>query len=142
MTPNAVVSPTDIAITDLSTGRQYNAYATTDLTVAQYSTDEFFNHHNERFSVSYVTGSHAFKVGLTTMQGKESYGLIYVNESLAYQFLRGMPVSLTQYASPPTQDMRVKMNMALYAQEQSLRTSGRTLSTSLSRRPGRQATAA
>jgi len=95
--------------------------------VAQYSTDEFFNHHNERFSVSYVTGSHAFKVGLTTMQGKESYGLIYVNESLAYQFLRGMPVSLTQYASPPTQDMRVKMNMALYAQEQSLRTSGRTL---------------
>src|SRR5262249_39644377 len=118
VTPNNVVTPTDIAITELSTGRQYNAYAAPDLTVAQYGNDEFFNQHNERLSVSYVTGSHAFKVGLTTMQGKESYGLIYVNESLAYQFLRGVPVSLTQYASPSTQEMRVKMNMGLYAQDQ------------------------
>jgi hypothetical protein len=118
VTPNEVVAPTDIAITELSTGRQYNAYAAADLSVAQYGTDEFFNQHNERFSVSYVTGSHAFKVGLTTMQGEESYGNIYVNESLAYQFLRGVPVSLTQYASPSTQEMRVKMNMGLYAQDQ------------------------
>jgi len=119
VSPNAMVRPTDIASTELSTGRQYNAYAAPDVVdIRDYGNDELFNQHNERFSISYVTGSHAAKVGLTTMQGRESYGYIYKNESLAYQFLRGVPVSLTQFASPSAQDMRVKMNLGLYAQDQ------------------------
>jgi hypothetical protein len=118
VTPDDSVRPTDIAITELTTNRQYNAFAAPQLDIQNYGSDELFNQHNERFSISYVTGSHAAKVGVTTMQGQESYGLLYINESLAYQFFNGVPVSLTQYGSPSTQDMRIKMAMGIYAQDQ------------------------
>jgi hypothetical protein len=118
VTPSSLTQPTDIAITELSTGRQFNAYAAPTIDIRDYGNNEQLGQHNERFSVSYVTGSQAVKVGLTTMQGRESYELLYVNESLAYQYLNGVPVSLTQYASPSAQDMRVKLAMGIYAQDQ------------------------
>jgi hypothetical protein len=118
VTPNDQVRPTDIAITELTTGRQFNAFASPNLDIQNYGNGELFSQHNERFSISYVTGSHAAKFGVTTMQGRETYEHIYINESLAYQYLNGAPVSLTQYASPTTQDMRIKMALGLYAQDQ------------------------
>jgi hypothetical protein len=118
VTPSALTQPTDVSITELSTGRQFNAYAAPVLDIRVYGDNEQLGQHNERFSVSYVTGSHAAKFGFTTMQGRESYERLYVNQARAYQYLNGVPVSLTQYASPSANDQRVKMNMAIFAQDQ------------------------
>jgi hypothetical protein len=122
VTPSALTQPTDIGITELSTGRAFNAYVTalphTTIDIRNYGDDEQSGQHNERFSVSYVTGSHSAKFGLTTLQGRETYPNLYVNESLAYQYLNGVPVSLTQFASPSANDQRIGMSMALFAQDQ------------------------
>jgi hypothetical protein len=118
VTPSSLTQPTDVAITELSTGRQFNAYAAPVLDIRQYGDNEQLGQHNERFSVSYVTGSHAAKFGFTTMQGVESYERLYVFQERAYQYLNGTPVSLTQYASPSANEQRVKMNMGIYAQDQ------------------------
>src|SRR5207237_6199688 len=78
----------------------------------------YFPQHNERFSMSYITGSHAFKAGGSTLSGMENYGLIEVNQALSYQFRNGVPVSLTEWASPQHQEQNVKLILGLYAQDQ------------------------
>jgi hypothetical protein len=120
--PTSLTQPTDVSIQELSTGRMFNAYAVpfplTAIDIRNYGDNEQLGQHNERFSVSYVTGSHAVKFGITTLQGRESYERLYVNESRSYQYLNGSPVSLTQFASPSANDQRIKMNMGIYAQDQ------------------------
>ena len=110
--------PSDISITELSRGLQYNAFAAASLNVAQYGEGHFYPQHNERFSMSYVTGSHAFKVGGTTQSGFEEYGSIFVNNNISYQFLNGRPASLSQWASPSYQRMNLDQNLGLFAQDQ------------------------
>ena len=56
--------PDDISILELSTGFRYNAkpsYSDHDATSDRYA---------QRFSVSYVTGSHAFKAGVQLEAGR------------------------------------------------------------------------
>jgi hypothetical protein len=121
VTPTSDTRPTDISILELTTGRQFNAYAihtNPAINIRNYGDNEQLGQHNERFVVSYVTGSHAAKFGLTTSQGGESYERLYVNQSLSYQYFNGVPATLTQYASPSANDQRVKMNMAIFAQDQ------------------------
>jgi hypothetical protein len=122
VTPSSLTKPTDIAIQELSTGRTFGAYSIpfpeTAIDIRNYGDNEQLGQHNERVSVSYVTGSHATKFGLSTLQGRESYERLYVNQSLAYQYLNGSPVSLTQFASPSSNDQRIKMAMGAYAQDQ------------------------
>ncbi|HEV3060746.1 MAG TPA: carboxypeptidase regulatory-like domain-containing protein [Vicinamibacterales bacterium] len=79
---------------------------------------------NQRVSASYVTGSHAFKAGLQTLQGvHDNIGvpLSTVNQivgrSLSYTFRGGAPVALTEYATPYSDAVRMK-SMGLYAQDQ------------------------
>src|SRR5258706_19670 len=59
----------------------------------------FSNQTNTRSSVSYVTGSHAFKAGFFTLTGHQLNNHS-VNSAISYSFLRGVPASITQYASP------------------------------------------
>jgi hypothetical protein len=80
---------------------------------------------NQRGSVSYVTGSHAFKVGFTTQEawhhawyddGGPARG---IGQGLtAYTFLNNKPSSITEYAEPVTFDERLKVNLGLYVQDQ------------------------
>jgi hypothetical protein len=83
---------------------------------------------NQRGSVSYVTGSHAFKVGFTT---QEAWHHAYYDDSpqygvkvgigpgvVSYTFLNGLPASITQYAEPVIFSERLKVNLGLYAQDQ------------------------
>ena len=77
------VKPTDISILELSTNFPYNAKDT-----YSYQTDQF--RQAQRASVSYVTGSHAFKVGVQQEEGiidlvREGQG----PDGVTYQFLRG-----------------------------------------------------
>lgn len=72
---------------------------------------------NQKFSVSYVTGAHNLKVGLQTMQGWRWF-YQEPNGSMDYTFSGGVPLSLTQYATPLLDRERLKLSMGVYAQDQ------------------------
>jgi hypothetical protein len=75
--------------------------------------------------VSYVTGSHAFKVGFTTQeawheseydQGGPAPGI--GAGIVDYTFFNGQPLSLTQWAEPLRLRERLKVNLGVYGQDQ------------------------
>ncbi|MBI4486563.1 MAG: hypothetical protein HY655_11185, partial [Acidobacteria bacterium] len=67
-------------------------------------------------SLSYVTGSHNFKVGGLFLKSYREQSAAVYNE-LAYTFAGTVPQSVTYYASPVVAKMRTTQT-ALYAQEQ------------------------
>jgi hypothetical protein len=108
-----------ISILNANTGFRYNAPQAAELgqRVASES--------NQRGSVSYVTGSHAWKVGFTSQEAWHfgAYDEQGPGEGIGagivqYTFLNGRPSSLTQYAEPITFRERLKVNLGLYAQDQ------------------------
>ena len=113
------VSETDIAVVELSTGYRYNAKAESVGPVGtQYGGRNFSNQVNGRFAVSYVTGSHAFKTGFTLYQGQGGTRARLNDPPIQYSFRLGLPVSLTEWASPNMGFFHVKANLGLYAQDQ------------------------
>ena len=64
-------------------------------TITRHTQDRYV----ERFSVSYVTGSHAFKTGFQLQQGFNDTDT-EVNSDVNYTFLRGVPTQITQFATP------------------------------------------
>ena len=58
------------------------------------------NNFGQRFSMSYVTGSHALKVGLQTLQGTYDTNGNALPGGVNYTFRNGAPLTLTQFASP------------------------------------------
>jgi hypothetical protein len=111
-----------IPIQDLGTGLVYNAHLTSPfvLTVADYGISRG-DQENSRFSVSYVTGSHAFKFGFQNYLGFHSYDVEMPQlpglGPVAYQFLNGRPAALILFASPLITKDRGH-NVSLYAQDQ------------------------
>ena len=108
-----------ISILNASTGYRYGAPQASELgqRVASQS--------NQRASLSYVTGSHAFKFGFTTQEafhhawydnGGPGKGL--GNGLTSYTFLGTTPNSITQYAEPVLFDERLKVNFGGYVQDQ------------------------
>src|SRR5207249_3170747 len=99
----AEVNAIDIAIVELSRNFTYNSTAS-GLGAAGTGERIDYGQNNERFSMSYVTGSHAFKTGVFTMHGQQNFGTVFVNQGLYYTFNSPTgvptPVSLTQWASP------------------------------------------
>jgi hypothetical protein len=75
------------------------------------------NQSNYRASVSYVTGRHTFKAGLTLLRQWRLTGTEH-NTSVNYTFSNSVPSQLTQFAEPTTYSERVNYNMGLYAQDQ------------------------
>jgi hypothetical protein len=119
--PTGDVAPTDISTIDIGTGYLYRAAAGTGYFSS--SGGAFYNsnetHSNpiySRFSVSYVTGSHALKVGITEEEGWHEYNA-YVNQSLQYVFFNRNPILLTQFADPFNEQLRLR-NLGLFAQDQ------------------------
>ena len=47
--------------------------------------------------MSHITGAHAFKTGLTMMEGRRQT-IAEVNEDVSYSFRNGLPTSLTEWA--------------------------------------------
>lgn len=71
---------------------------------------------NQRFSVSYVTGSHSFKAGMQhTRKHDNSEPFLY--NDISYLFINQVPNRLTLWASPQQYDVRLT-NVAFYAQDQ------------------------
>jgi hypothetical protein len=87
------VPPDRYAITELTTGYTWGA-----LPSVGYNQHNPSNNYNQRFAVSYVTGSHAFKAGVQTQQGvhnthpPEAYA-----KTTTYAFRNGVPASLTEW---------------------------------------------
>ena len=115
------VKPTDIAILELSTNYLYNAVPTLGsnaVLIGAYGENDQLGQTNGRVAMSYITGSHAMKVGLFALSGQETYPDVQVNNDLAYQFRNRVPVSLTQYATPFASDQRIGLSLGLYGQDQ------------------------
>ncbi len=86
------VKETDISIFEQSTGVQYNAVPT-------LSAIKDVPRWSQRFSVSYVTGSHAFKTGFQLEEFVQDIST-EVHGNVNYFFNRQVPASITQYATP------------------------------------------
>ena len=104
------VKPTDISILEASTGFRYNAKST-------YADVNDQDRYVQRFSASYVTGSHAFKAGFQLQQGVLNQDNI-VNEDVTYIFARGVPTTVVQWATPYQNRVRTKAELGLFVQDQ------------------------
>lgn len=98
------------SVTELSTGITFNA-------------NQFYQQHrsvnyNGKFNVTYVTGSHAFKVGFQEMHGWRNIQLWTDGTSYSINVLNGIPRSLTEYTYPYNTFARVKGYDGLFAQDQ------------------------
>jgi hypothetical protein len=70
-----------------------------------------------RAAASYVTGSHAFKVGLDLEQGTKVVGY-YRNGDYNVTVRNGAPLSIQQWVSTAFGEERLTANLGLYAQDQ------------------------
>ncbi len=87
-------------------------------TPAMYGTDNNFPNLTMRASMSYVTGSHNFKVGMTRTHVGENHPSSYVLNHKAYIFEEpGVPYQVRQYATPTTSYQKANL-LGLYAQDQ------------------------
>jgi hypothetical protein len=68
-------------------------------------------------SVSYVTGSHAFKTGFQLHKGNERY-IQGPNGARLYALRNGLPSVITQYANPIRYNTRLVADVGLYVQDQ------------------------
>ncbi len=118
----AGVRPDDIPVTELTTGLNYNARAAIPaMNTTDAGTGQRRDQSNQRFSMSYVTGSHAFKVGLYAMEGW-GFNHTEVNETrygpVGFSFRLGAPAAITQWASPFDVTYRLMPDLGLYAHDQ------------------------
>jgi len=115
--PNYRQPGTELAIpvTEASTGYQYGAaiISSTGHRIADQS--------NQRVALSYVTGSHAFKTGLTLQEGwhRHQFGEPDLTSGdISYTFRNQQPLSITQWAAPIVFLERLKANVGIFGQDQ------------------------
>ena len=116
---------TDYSILELSTGIFYGSYVGGSPNIpggssgwlADYGSQGSQTNASERFTVSYVTGSHAFKTGFSLYRGQLPSGG-EPNHPVQYYFRDRVPVSLWQVASPNKSIVKIRANAGLFAQDQ------------------------
>jgi hypothetical protein len=75
-----------------------------------------FKQANQRVTVSYITGSHAFKTGLYALEALVRRRSS-INHDVSYTFRNAVPQSVTYWATPYEREGRVR-SLGLYAQDQ------------------------
>ena len=71
-----------------------------------------------RGSMSYVTGTHSFKVGFNTRHAEESHGVSFMNNPLRYEFATPeFPFAVTQFGTPRNSH-HISNDLGIYAQDQ------------------------
>jgi hypothetical protein len=103
------IAPTALSITESSTGLLYGAARSYTRTI-QHS-----NHF--RAAASYITGSHAFKVGTTFSTGYRPLSQFTLGD-LNLTVLNGVPRSVTQWATPFTFREDLNAMVGIYGQDQ------------------------
>jgi Carboxypeptidase regulatory-like domain/TonB-dependent Receptor Plug Domain len=75
------------------------------------------NHqYNMRAAVNYVTGSHAFKVGMQDMWGTRNYQYD-VNQAQGWYLRNGIPTTVNEYARPLYDKEHLKAALGIYGQD-------------------------
>ena len=100
-----------VQVTDSGLGISYGNYAW--LRGDPNNTDRY----SQRFSVSYVTGSHNFKVGVQAEQLVDNVYLVRGGGNVQYRFNNGVPNRITQWSTPYLQRDRAR-DLGIYAQDQ------------------------
>jgi len=108
-----MVTPGVISILEQSTNMRYNDRA------LYTKPTNYAPRYVQRFSVSYVTGTHAYKVGVQNEAGsqKTTNSVLYPG-NVSYSFNNQVPVQLTQYATPYTIFSRYRWDLGLFVQDQ------------------------
>jgi hypothetical protein len=104
------VAPTTYAFTDAATGWRFRAPSSIGIG-KDYNTFPVF-----RGSLSYVTGSHAVKVGFNMNQGTER-SVRQFNNDATLTTNNGVPISVT-YQAPTDATDHVRANLGIFAQDQ------------------------
>ena len=106
--------PNVFAIRELTTGYVWGAREGAGISwYSDYNNPNF----TQRVSASYVTGSHAVKVGLQTYQSTADKLQVLNQNPVDYRFSAGVPSALAQWAGPLYQRVRMRSE-ALFAQDQ------------------------
>ena len=98
------------ARTDSLAGTSFGAFST----YVQHITRQY----NGKFIVTYVTGSHAFKVGFQEMHGHRIIDNWTLGQQVTLGYRGGAPASLTEYAFPYNTDARTNAYDGLFTQDQ------------------------
>ena len=109
--PQSSNLPNQVAFSDSGTGFSWGNYGNT------YG-DNFGTNLNMRFAASYVTGSHAFKAGVSFMRLSAETGANVVNNGLTEQLLNGVPRQVTVWATPFTFYENLSQDWGAFAQDQ------------------------
>ncbi|MGE3277133.1 MAG: TonB-dependent receptor [Vicinamibacterales bacterium] len=108
----------NVSINDIGLGYTYNGGGSRTLSKSHQV--------NGRFSVSLMQGAHSFRFGTQWMYGLGGGHRTYTDRSpsqigglpVAYTFLQGNPISLTQYATPLLVVAQLNPDLGLFAQDQ------------------------
>ncbi len=108
------------SVLELSTGITHGSRFASTFFVGDTEYGDMGNQgaYQSRASVSYITGSHALKVGFQTMTGKSQIKLVQPIYNVQYIMRNRIPVSLKQGAFPHSEQQKMKLMLGLYAQDQ------------------------
>ena len=70
-----------------------------------------------RATMSYITGTHSFKVGYYSMTGKNQIRLAVPIHEEQYRFRDGVPNRITQVATPHSQLQSLNLDLGIFAQD-------------------------
>ncbi|HET6958756.1 MAG TPA: carboxypeptidase regulatory-like domain-containing protein, partial [Vicinamibacterales bacterium] len=96
-------------VTELNTGITFRAYNGT-------FSNNYTSLRSYRSSMTYVTGSHAFKVGMNLQEGPADT-LVYTNNDTALIVRGGQPFQVTVRTTPYTTHERLVADLGVYAQD-------------------------
>ena len=97
-------------VTELNTGVSFRAYP------ANFSSN-YTSLRSYRSSLTYVTGSHAFKTGMTLQEGPADTD-VWTNKDTFLTVRNGVPFSVSVRTTPYTTHERLVADLGVYAQDQ------------------------
>jgi hypothetical protein len=98
------------SVLDNSTGRRLVAPG------PPFSVTDQYNWHS-RAAANYITGSHAFKAGMTFIRGRNIARSYSTTNDTSLVVLNGIPQSVVVYTTPYTTDQQLNGALGLYAQD-------------------------
>jgi len=107
--PQPGIAPTTLSVRDTSTGRRINA--------APYYSEHWSTLRTYIASLSYVTGSHALKLGMNMSEGPR-HERATVNGDMTLNFNGANPTQAVLTASPRDAHERLNADLGIYAQDQ------------------------
>jgi hypothetical protein len=100
---------------DIPAGYQWGAAVSATTNYARPY--KLFSQFNQRFVISYVTGSHSFKTGVTVMQGWNRDRTELNGPPIRIRLSGGIPVAMDEYTELEN-NQRLKANVGVFVQDQ------------------------